>query len=533
MTKKTSRREKGITLIALIVTIIVLLILAGVTINLAVNNQGMFNKAKTATRAYKNAEAKEKAALILQEYEMQKAEEEAEGKTPESEENFLKRKKDNGDIDGYKTNGDGTPSEITIGGKTVPIIDGKPSDPQKADNGNNTGSSSGSNSEDKPIDIEENKIVVADSLLQAMTKYNFQNDKFYKIQVNNVVYNIHTYVLEGNQTIAKNTEYGTEEDVGRETTNEDNGYAQNMVILKVNGDLTIEEGAILTAHASQNGYGGPKGMLVYCTGTLTNNGTISMTARGAKAEGQDVYLWKNKNGNYEYVPKDGGAGGATKTGTNYVSGNAGSNATQPRATGGGGTGSGYGYNRDIKIGSGGAGTSYSGGTGSGAATSDGGRGSYAESSNASPIGGAGSNGVDKSSNSGGWQMAAIGGTGNPSGLNSTYRATLQNYVQRNGTGGLLILYADKLQNNGSIEANGVTSSYGTLPDASKSDGLTGGSSGGGSVNLFTNNCLKAGNISAVGGEAQPGTREKTCLGGAGGNGSVSIGNISTGVYISY
>ena len=63
MTRKTSRREKGITLIALIVTIIVLLILAGVTINLAVNNQGIFNKAKTATRAYKNASENEQMGL--------------------------------------------------------------------------------------------------------------------------------------------------------------------------------------------------------------------------------------------------------------------------------------------------------------------------------------------------------------------------------------------------------------------------------------------------------------------------------------
>ena len=63
MTKRTSRREKGITLIALIVTIIVLLILAGVTINLAVNNQGIFNKAKTATRAYKNASENEQMGL--------------------------------------------------------------------------------------------------------------------------------------------------------------------------------------------------------------------------------------------------------------------------------------------------------------------------------------------------------------------------------------------------------------------------------------------------------------------------------------
>ena len=62
-TKKTSKQEKGITLIALIVTIIVLLILAGVTINLAVNNQGIFNKAKTATRAYKNASEGERTGL--------------------------------------------------------------------------------------------------------------------------------------------------------------------------------------------------------------------------------------------------------------------------------------------------------------------------------------------------------------------------------------------------------------------------------------------------------------------------------------
>ena len=142
---KAEIREKGITLIALVITIIVLLILAGITINSVIGSKGILNNAKKATTAYTNAEAKEKAALILQEYEIQKAAAEAEGKTPESEEDFLKRKKDNGDIDGYKTNGDGTPSEITIGGKIVPIIDGKPSDPQKADNGNNTGSSSGSN----------------------------------------------------------------------------------------------------------------------------------------------------------------------------------------------------------------------------------------------------------------------------------------------------------------------------------------------------------------------------------------------------
>ena len=61
--KKYSKGDRAITLIALIVTIIVLLILAGVTINLAVNNQGIFSKAKTATSAYKNATEEEQKGI--------------------------------------------------------------------------------------------------------------------------------------------------------------------------------------------------------------------------------------------------------------------------------------------------------------------------------------------------------------------------------------------------------------------------------------------------------------------------------------
>ena len=46
--KKFVKKEKGITLIALIITIIVMLILVGVTINVALNG-GLFDKAKTAS----------------------------------------------------------------------------------------------------------------------------------------------------------------------------------------------------------------------------------------------------------------------------------------------------------------------------------------------------------------------------------------------------------------------------------------------------------------------------------------------------
>ncbi len=57
------RKEKGITLIALIITIIIMLILAGVVINLTIGKNGLFKTAKQAAKNYTNAEAKELAGL--------------------------------------------------------------------------------------------------------------------------------------------------------------------------------------------------------------------------------------------------------------------------------------------------------------------------------------------------------------------------------------------------------------------------------------------------------------------------------------
>ena len=57
------RKEKGITLIALVVTIIVLLILAGISIRLAVGNNGIIEKAKEATVMYNEAEQNEESVL--------------------------------------------------------------------------------------------------------------------------------------------------------------------------------------------------------------------------------------------------------------------------------------------------------------------------------------------------------------------------------------------------------------------------------------------------------------------------------------
>ena len=49
----------GITLVALIITIIVLLILAGIVINLALGNNGLLNRAKEADKEYKLAQIRE------------------------------------------------------------------------------------------------------------------------------------------------------------------------------------------------------------------------------------------------------------------------------------------------------------------------------------------------------------------------------------------------------------------------------------------------------------------------------------------
>ena len=49
------KKEKGITLVALVVTIIVLLILAGVAISLTIGNNGIFTRAQDAASTWQNA----------------------------------------------------------------------------------------------------------------------------------------------------------------------------------------------------------------------------------------------------------------------------------------------------------------------------------------------------------------------------------------------------------------------------------------------------------------------------------------------
>lgn len=66
---KELRRKKGITLIALVVTIIVLIILAGVSINLILGDNGIVTKAKKGKEDYTKSKLKEELELKIAELE--------------------------------------------------------------------------------------------------------------------------------------------------------------------------------------------------------------------------------------------------------------------------------------------------------------------------------------------------------------------------------------------------------------------------------------------------------------------------------
>ena len=57
------KQENGITLIALVVTIIVLLILAGIAINLTIGNNGLFIRAQNAANTWRRAEENEEREM--------------------------------------------------------------------------------------------------------------------------------------------------------------------------------------------------------------------------------------------------------------------------------------------------------------------------------------------------------------------------------------------------------------------------------------------------------------------------------------
>ena len=88
--REVQKTTRGITLIALVVTIIVLLILAAVAINLTIGNNGIFTRAQDAVVRNENASVYEQLQMIVADYQMDAIE-------TGNEEEILERLK----IDGY------------------------------------------------------------------------------------------------------------------------------------------------------------------------------------------------------------------------------------------------------------------------------------------------------------------------------------------------------------------------------------------------------------------------------------------------
>ena len=100
--------EKAITLIALVVTIVILLILAGVTITMALGQNGLFTRARAGAAAYNESEVRDDLSMLITQYTWDKASE----KTDKSLGDYLK---DNG-ATSVKANADGTTLEVKYKG---------------------------------------------------------------------------------------------------------------------------------------------------------------------------------------------------------------------------------------------------------------------------------------------------------------------------------------------------------------------------------------------------------------------------------
>lgn len=116
-----SRKNKGITLIALVITIIVLLILAGVTIATLTGDNGILTQANKAKTTNKEGEASEQFALLANEWAIEK------NTSNKTLDDFLNEKLTEGKLSSIEDNGDGTYTIKLNGYQTIIDQNGKTS----------------------------------------------------------------------------------------------------------------------------------------------------------------------------------------------------------------------------------------------------------------------------------------------------------------------------------------------------------------------------------------------------------------------
>ena len=137
--------KKGITLIALVVTVVVLIILAGVSINAVLGDNGIIKKANQAASVTKEAEVKEAINRTILEFYLTN--------DYETLEDFLKAKAEDGSIDSVTKNADGTLTvkkgeySVTVENKT------------NSSGGSSSGGNTGEETQTPEIKIGEAKVV--------------------------------------------------------------------------------------------------------------------------------------------------------------------------------------------------------------------------------------------------------------------------------------------------------------------------------------------------------------------------------------
>lgn len=331
------------------------------------------------------------------------------------------------------------------------------------------------------------------------------------ITVDSVVLNIEVIRVEGDYTY-------TGSSIGNTTAD------TYSLILIVDGVLTVASNANLIPLVRK------KGFFVYGKKGIINNGTISMSLRGAIGSGSNLSLVKDINNTYRRLSPIGGSGASRQyvsEVTTRASGINGGNSSVIACGGGGGGaiwhGLGTGYT--VQSGAGSPGTTWSGGSGSGGVSVyDPDSGTIGNSSDdASGNGGKGSGGFAYRITEG-TAFIAGGGAGNPGGLKGFYGDGDGTYAGdgEDGTGGLLVVCGKYIANNGIITSNG-----GKGGNADNNyRGAAGGGSGGGAVVFIHESTLTQGNVNVSGGSGGYGEIDIQggYYGGNGGSGSITAIN---------
>ena len=177
--------KKGITLIALVVTVVVLIILAGVSINAVLGDNGIIKKANQAASVTKEAEVKEAINRTILEFYLTD--------DYETLEDFLKAKAEDGSIDSVTKNADGTLTvkkgeySVTVENKT------------NSSGGSSSGGSTGGETQTPEITIGEAKVVAnSDGTGSAITDAN-------SVYLGNTLYITFVHSITGGTTVVDKT----------------------------------------------------------------------------------------------------------------------------------------------------------------------------------------------------------------------------------------------------------------------------------------------------------------------------------------